>query len=297
MPQPVHALAAAPADSAAADTLAIDSNALQVAPQYLSGFPDTVQCDTAVASMTALPVIEVPPGTPAEPLTTGPLHDTGCMALLLAGVMAVVVSYRSGYKYLESFLHNMFSTRRRENLFEDHTMNETRVLTALMANTCIVEGLLFFLALDTFVPSLSPALHAHVALHVCLLTAVAAVFYVGQLAVYTLIANVFSDAINARLWKAGFNATQSLLGLLLLPLLALALIVAQATKEMLICATFLYICARIVFICKGFRIFYSNLPSLVYFILYLCAVEIVPVVVLGAGTVFLCQQLQSFLGG
>ena len=290
---PIARPASTPADTAVADSALTDSSALQLAPQYLSGFPDSVQCDTAVTPMTALPTLDPPRGERAQPVGTGPLHDTGSMALLLAGVMAVVVSYRTGYKYLENFLHNMFSTRRRENLFEDHTMNETRILTALMANTCIVEGLLLFLALDLLVPALSASLHARVTLHVCLLTAVAALFYVTQLGVYTVIGRVFTDAVNTRLWTVGFNATQSLLGLLLLPLLATALVAPNTTREMLICATFLYICARIVFICKGFRIFYSNIPSLIYFILYLCAVEIVPIVVLGLGTVFFCQQLQS----
>ena len=289
MPMPNTSSSSA-ADTLGIDSNAVDSNAVQLSPQYLSGFPDSVQCDTMVESMAALPVMELPAGQPSHPAGTGPLHNTTCMALLMAGVMAVVVSYRKGYKYLSNFKHNMVSTRRRENLFEDHTMNETRILSALMANTCIVEGFLLFYGLATWVPSLSAALHAGVARYVVLLTAVAVVFYLVQLGVYWLIAQVFSDAVSTRLWTTGFNATQSLLGLLLLPVLAMVMVLPSTTKVMLISAIILYFCARIVFICKGFRIFYSNLPSLIYFILYLCAVEIVPIVMLCAGTVFICQH-------
>ena len=60
------------------------------------------------------------------------------MALLLGGLLAVALSYHSGYKYIGNLMHYMFSTRRRGNLFEDHTLHETTMLTALMANTCIV---------------------------------------------------------------------------------------------------------------------------------------------------------------
>ena len=55
----------------------------------------------------------------------------------------------------------------------------------------------------------------------------------------------------------------------------------------------IYISCRIVFICKGFRIFFNNLVSLLYFILYLCSVEIVPVILSFTGAIFLCRVLQS----
>ncbi len=281
-----------PADSTSADTLAVDSGAVQLEPQYLSGFPDSVQCDTVVATSASLPVMQEPAGAKAEPLPGGPLRDTPSMALLLVGVMLVVVSYRTGYKYLENFAHNMFSVRRRDNLFEDHTMSETRILSALMANTCIVEGLLMYAGIDLWLPTLSASLHSHVSWYVLAFTGIALLFYVGQLVVYNVVGRVFTDAVNTRLWVAGFNATQSLLGLLLLPLAAVVMVTPAATKQMLTCAIILYFSARIVFICKGFRIFYGNLPSLVYFILYLCAVEIVPIVVLCTGTIFFCKQLQ-----
>ena len=292
MPATAHIPATQPADSTSADTLTVDSGAVQLEPQYLSGFPDSVQCDTTIATSASLPVMQQPFGAKAEPLPSGPLRDTTSMALLLVGVMLVVVSYRTGYKYLENFVHNMFSIRRRDNLFEDHTMSETRILSALMANTCIVEGLLMYAGIDLWLPGLSASLHSHVSWYVLLLTGIALLFYLGQLVVYTVVGRVFTDAVNTRLWVAGFNATQSLLGLLLLPLAAVAMVTPGSTKQMLTCAIILYFCARIVFICKGFRIFYGNLPSLVYFILYLCAVEIVPIAVLCTGTIFFCKQLQ-----
>ena len=82
-----------------------------------------------------------------------------------------------------------------------------------------------------------------------------------------------------------------LLGILLIPVVGALLVWPSACKILLIFAIILYFCCRIAFICKGFRIFYSNLPSLVYFILYLCSVEIVPLVLLGAGTVYFSTLL------
>ena len=42
----------------------------------------------------------------------------------------------------------------------------------------------------------------------------------------------------------------------------------------------LYIIARVIFICKGFIVFYDNFYSLLYFILYLCTLEIAPIAIM-----------------
>jgi len=205
----------------------------------------------------------------------------------------VALSYRGGYKYIRNLKHNMVSVRRRENMFEDHTVNETRILGALIANTCVNEGLLLYSALDYYT-QLGSLLHGiHSALAVLLLVAVAVVFYLGQLLAYKVVGYVFTDRVNSKLWLDGFKASQSLLGLLLLPVTALALLNPAHASVWLWLAAGLYVAARVVFICKGFRIFYEKLPSIVYFILYLCAVEIVPISIVVVCTIKLCEHLLS----
>ena len=281
-------------DTIAADTLVVDSNAVLLTPHYLDGFPatDSISSDsTDIVTMATMPVMKEPLTANGKTFTTNPLHDTSCMALILAGLVLIMVSYRTGYKYLENLMHNMFSIRRRENLFEDRTLNETRILTALTINTCIMEGLLLYMGVCHWQSALQVSLHKNIFLYVGIFSIIALAFYLAQLCAYNLIGHVFSDGLNTKLWTDGFKATHSLLGLLLFPVVAVLLVSPQFTNVLLICAISLYFCARIVFICKGFRIFYSNLPSLVYFILYLCAVEIVPVAILTTGIVSFCNLL------
>ena len=130
------------------------------APQYLDGFPATEAADTVLGDINTLPVMELPDTGKAEPFARSPLHDTASMALLLTGLMAVTLCYHTGYKYIENFFHYMFSTRRRGNLFEDHTVNETSILAALIANTCIVEGFLIYLTVQLLQPALAASLQA-----------------------------------------------------------------------------------------------------------------------------------------
>lgn len=261
------------------------------APQFTAGFPQPEPGDSAVPSITSLPVMDTPQGVQPEQPLGSPLHDTGTMAMVITAVLLVVISYRTGYKYLENFTHNLFSTRRRDNAFDDNTFNETQILTALTLNTSVMAGVAVFYAVTLMVPSLAANLHGAVFLHTALFSGIMLAFYLLQLLVYNVVGNVFADGIAARLWIQGFKASHSLLGILLIPVVGALLVWPAMSKFLLILAVLLYFCCRITFICKGFRIFYSNLPSLVYFILYLCSVELVPLVLLSAGTVYLCQIL------
>ena len=260
-------------------------------PQYIDGFPSTRGGDTLLGAIDTVAVMQVPPASEAHPYTASPLHDTPSMALLLAGLLAMAMSYHTGYKYIENFFHNMFSTRRRENLFEDHTVNETGILAALIANACIVQGFIIYFAVQLLQPQLAQALQSGVFLHIASFCLIAAGFYIAQLLVYKLIGFTFTDKVGSKLWIDGFKASQSFLGLLLLLVLVPLMLFPAGSKMLLIMAAVMYILARLIFIYKGFRIFYGSLSSCIYFILYLCAVEIVPLALVASVTVWVCVNL------
>ena len=275
-----------PVNAHHADTVTPHADTVEqyYAPQYLDGFPATEEADTVLGDINSLPVMELPDTGKAEPFARSPLHDTASMALLLTGLMAVTLCYHTGYKYIENFFHYMFSTRRRGNLFEDHTVNETSILAALIANTCIVEGFLIYLTVQLLQPALTASLQASVFPHIAAYCGLAAGFYIVQWMVYKVLGYTFSDKIGSRLWIDGFKASQAFLGLLLLPVLVLLMLYPAHGKLLIGAEALLYLVGRLIFIYKGFRIFYSNLTSIVYFILYLCAVEIVPLAIMAGVT-------------
>ena len=285
-----------PVNASTADTIQHADTAEQYyAPQYLDGFPQVEAGDSALGSMDTLAVMTVPAAGKALPFAHSPLHDTPSMLLLLVGLLAVALSYHTGYKYIENFFHHMFSTRRRENMFEDRTVNETKILLALIANTCIVEGFLIYFALQLLRPSMAVSLQGNVFLHVSAYCALALGFLAAQWLVYKLIGYTFSDKVGSRLWLDGFKATQAFLGLVLLPVMVMIMVYPSHGKLLLAIGSVLYLVARLIFIYKGFRIFYGNLSSIVYFILYLCAVEIVPLVIMTSVTFWISGILQSLI--
>ncbi|MBR5639868.1 MAG: DUF4271 domain-containing protein [Muribaculaceae bacterium] len=259
--------------------------------QYLNGFPVSQGNDTTIAHIDRMSVIEVPKGSNARTHNTSPLHDTGSMIMLLISCIFLMTSYRLGRSYISNLGHYLFSPKGKDDLFAEHTSSDAHIIIAMIANTCLMGGIMMYYGLLWYNPSLTVALQNSVFLHVLVLTLAMAIFVSLQLLLYRLLGYTFATDSLTDMWVQGFLASQAVLGLLLFPVAVITLVFPSFIKQMVTMAIILYILGRIVFICKGFRIFFNNLSSSIYFILYLCAVEIVPPLLALAGTVYVCSIL------
>ena len=261
------------------------------APKYLKAFPDSSGNNLEIVNPADASVLVEPRvAVAAEPRATSPLHDNWTMLLVLTVVFLITVSYRKGYKYVADFFHNITSVREHQNMFEDHTVKETQIMTALTANTCIFGAILLYIAYGFLYHPVEPAA-TPVFGFVAALSAFAALFHIAMLGLCWLLGFIFSDKLSTGLWLDGVKASASMLGVMLAPITFAILIFPAFVKTGLIMAIILYFLARIIVIYKAFRIFFNNLQSLLYFILYLCSVEIVPVVLSFAGAMDLCGIL------
>ena len=125
------------------------------------------------------------------------------------------------------------------------------------------------------------------------LAGLAALFYVFCLTGCVTVGYVFTDRVAAAQWRRGLNASSVLLGLFLSVPTLVSLFYPSVTGAMLWVAASLYVLSRIAYIAKGFRIFYNNFPSLLYFILYLCSLEIIPLIIISNAATFLLFNLQG----
>ena len=195
---------------------------------------------------------------------------SGAVAVLIA-LLAIVAFQAPQLKRILSGLDTeLLGVRRRANAFDSHTLSESRTLGLLILLGCVCQAILLGAAIDS-----GAASNGHLLLA---LTGLTVGYYIFQYVAYAVVGYTFTDKINAAQWRHGFNLSQGLLGLcLVLPALG-ALYYREATTLMVIFGVIFYFMSRIAFLCKGFRIFYNGLSSLVYFILYLCAMEIIPVI-------------------
>lgn len=203
-----------------------------------------------------------------------PGYDSGVMCLLIAIFLILTANFRHYSTFIKTFAQDLFTVRRRANAFDNNnTMSETRVLVSLASLVCICEAVILFSA--TNIEGVASTFIA-----IGLLTLLTGAYYITQLIAYRTVGYLFGTSADTRQWIKGFNASQSLLGLALLIPALLLLFNPGMASFLLSISVVLYGIARFIFISKGFRIFYENYSSLLYFFLYLCTLEIIPPLVL-----------------
>lgn len=204
--------------------------------------------------------------------------DSGILSLVTGLLLMMMLIVHRCRKLFGALWQELLGMRRRANAFDDRTSGESSALTLMAVQWSVCAGILLYCALRSGSADGAGPLTRAPFVAMAMLVGLAMAYYAAQLATYWLLGYVFADASGRKLYVQGFTASQSLLGFaLLIP--ALVSIFYQAAVPAMACvAAGLYILARIIFIIKGFRIFYHNFGSLLYFILYLCAVEILPLI-------------------
>lgn len=211
-------------------------------------------------------------GLKPEPRAVLPGYDSNVLTLLLVVFLFMSVNFRSFGTFVKTYTPYLFKERRRESFYDAETISETRVLISLLLIATVSEGILIFSLMNHY-GSVPPG---HVFQTIMTATAGAIAYYLLQLIAYSYVGFVFADPDRTRQWIKGFHASQAMLGVALaIPALVVLFNPGAATILFSIGAT-IYLAARITFICKGFRLFYDNFGSLIYFILYLCTLEFIP---------------------
>ena len=193
---------------------------------------------------------------------------------------------RGNFKFLGAFFRDLVVVRERENLFEV-TMKETSfIFLVLLLSGCSI-GVLLSLAVPLYgasVPIKAEIPDFGIAVSGQLLSAVVCMLltcaYIGAMWVcYTIVGKVFSDSQHTWLWVRGFTAGTGLGGALFFPLALLALAYPEFIRQILLIAFIMLILVKMLFIVKGFRIFFTESSLWVVFLYYLCSLEIVPLVI------------------
>lgn len=228
-------------------------------------------------------------GHPGTPRPVSPATDSGILAILVAIMVLVGLNMRHVRRIFSTLPQDLLSVRRRNNAFDEHTANETRVVILLLLGTCVMESLLLYRWLGVITPATTSTTVFHtISALICLTIA----FYLFQLAACASIGFTFTDPLSATLWRRGLNASTAILGIALTAPALISLFYPAFSSQMLALAVILYLLSRICYIYKGFRIFYLNFNSWLYFILYLCTLEIIPVIILSLAASEICENVQ-----
>lgn len=250
---------------------------------------DDAPLTTADSAAYSAPRVSYTQGIEPTPRSQRIAHDSGVLVLLTATLLLVAFNFKHCYRLFKVLGQELVSVRRRNNVFDDTTTNETRVLIVLLLQLWVCEGLIGY----TWLSQEGYLVGGAQLLSVGIMVGVAMLFFMFQLVAYRIVGYVFTDHVGAVQWVKGYDASQAFLGITLLVPALVTLFYPMWLTPMLWVAFGLYVLARILFIIKGFRIFYENFGSLFYFILYLCALEITPVVLFVFGSMELSRYFPN----
>lgn len=227
-----------------------------------------------------IPTIPLREGLPGRERTgNAPLHDDTFFALLLAGLVVFLLFIRHRKRIL-SWQSDGKTEHYRDSNRSKHLLGINAHLRNLfLAYTFLVEGALGAIAL--FVVGQPLPLSGGYAVNTLLLALPAALYFLLQQGIFVLLAAIFSSDARGREWCDTHLIINLLLGIGLFPFAFVATYLPEAAQTCLICAIILYLLTRILFIIKGVKLFLRDFRYLLYFILYLCALEIAPLLLAG----------------
>ena len=258
-------------------TVIVDSLAADTVPGRVPHFipvqkADSLRAEAFAAKLRAIKVVATPSGVregiePASQVS-GYVHSTPLTAIMAGVLIVAALNAKAVGRAMRTYRTELWNVRRRSNLFDDSG--------SLTTPSAVLLGLIFVVFGGVVLyncPSIPSApSFAGVAASMLLVGA----YYVFQMCAYWLVGYAFATPDDSRRWLAGFNATQAYSGLAMVLPAILMVCVPVWHEILLIIAISAYELMHLIFILKGFRIFYRNFGSLLYFILYLCTLEIIP---------------------
>lgn len=225
-------------------------------------------------------------------LSDGQLINDVIFALILVLFVLFSIVYRNNFRLFLKMLQDLRSVKERQSLFLLSSNNETFFRNFMTFQTLMLSSIVLFsiIRAHNLVAVIS---EGGVLLVLLLLFFVLLLYYQFKQVLYFAVGNVFFNKQKYRLWKSGYNAVIGAWGVLLyLPVVWLSYIGSYQNIAIWL-FIILFILSRLVIIYKIIRIFYKKSDNILYLILYLCAQEILPLVFLYEGLVYLYNFIET----
>jgi hypothetical protein len=218
-----------------------------------------------------------------NPLPYSPRHDDVIVVLLFACFFLSAYVLARGSKLLLLLLKDFLLHRERISIFAASGVNGTRYFFLLIVQLCLLSALCCYVYLADLHPELMTDGSSF--FFITIYALLFALYLLVKRILYVFVGWVFIEGNKIELWITSYATLLYYSGLLLFPL-TLCFVYFQI--PLLITVIFLvslFIIAKILIFYKWIKLFCSNIVQCVVLILYFCALEIVPCIILYKGIV------------
>ena len=220
------------------------------------------------------------------PIEKGQLFDDVLFGSLLVLFFCFAIIYHNNIKQVIYICRNLFQVKERQSL---PSFNSGGVLffrsfmifqMLLLVSIALFNVARLYNRIDSSISELQQ-------LFILLgIFGILLVYYAFKQLLYFVVGRLFFEEQQYRLWENGYSAVQIVFGVTLyIPVLWLVF-VQKHLDIAFILLLFLFILSRLVIFYKVIRIFNNKGSNILYLILYLCAQEILPLILLCEGLIY-----------
>ncbi len=219
-------------------------------------------------------------GFKGTPLPYSFRSEDGITSLMLLSFIFVASVYRKGVDFIHEMTHNLFEASDRSSFMGSTTINEFRLKAFLLIQSTTLLSIFTFIIIYLSSNGSSTIIQSGRKIFVCIVIFIFVIFIFWGFKWLSnnLIGRIFFDIKKVNIWQNNYFSIIELLGISLFPVL-LFLVKSQYEILSKICIFLILIFIGIGFILsvyKGFRVFLTKVHGIFYFMLYLCALEILP---------------------
>lgn len=247
--------------------------------QFVSAKADSDSLQLAVAHA----VQEVSSGFEGTPIPYSPRTDDAISLTLLACFFLSSIALARGKKFLSQQVKDFVLHRERTSIFDSSTAADMRYLLVLVLQTCVLAGITFF----NYFHDTSPVLMNHVSplLLLGIYVGFCLAYFLLKWLLYMFLGWVFFDKNRTNMWLESYSALIYYAGFALFPFVLFLVYFDLNLTNLIIIGSIILIFAKILMFYKWIKLFFHQFSGLFLLIVYFCALEIIPCLLLYQGMI------------
>ena len=204
-------------------------------------------------------------------------QDDGVLALLVLCFLLFTRIFKGGFTFFKESTRLLFSTRENINLFSETTVTEFWFNFILIFQTILLSSIIFF---DVFLEMDAYKLPQHSFYTILLFMLTIFVFLLFKYLLYNILGYLFDLKERVKIWLRSCTIVLSMMGIIaFVP--ALMMVYSQNFHDyLLIFFLVLFIVSQLILFYRIIAFFLHENVNFFFLIAYLCAVEIIPYIIL-----------------
>ena len=228
-------------------------------------------------------VQEVDSGFEGTPISYSPRTDDAIALTLLACFFLSSIALARGKKFLSQQVKDFVLHRERTSIFDSSTAADVRYLLVLVLQTCVLSGITFL----NYFHDTCPALMDHVSslLLLGIYFGFCLAYFLLKWLLYMFLGWTFFDKNKTNIWLESYSALIYYVGFALFPFVLFLVYFDLSLTNLVIIGSIILIFTKILMFYKWIKLFFHQFSGLFLLILYFCALEIVPCLLLYQGMI------------